>query len=200
MRKAYESGCRGLFFGMETVSESSMKRMKKSFGDLQDVSGAIKRIQAAGIKFHGSGVFGFDTDDTTIFQGTVDFLLRSKVFSVTFNILTPYPGTRVYDQFKEQGRLFSEDWKYYDHTTVVYKPSLMTPMELAEGHLKARRDFFKWGSILKRGTRHLGVPVLYTAINTAFRFAAKRARVPIAPGGETCGRFEAPATETSPAS
>jgi radical SAM superfamily enzyme YgiQ (UPF0313 family) len=199
MKLAYESGCRGLFFGMETVSESSMKRMKKSFRDLQDVSDAIKRIQAGGIKFHASVVFGFDTDDTSIFQETVDFLLRAKVFSVTFNILTPYPGTRVFDQFKEEGRLFSEDWQYYDHTTVVYKPALMTPMELAQGHLKARRGFYKWGSILKRATRHLNVPILYTALNTAFRFAAKRARVPIAPGGESCGRYE-PAAETTPAS
>ncbi|MHC4601141.1 MAG: hypothetical protein ACYS47_19280, partial [Planctomycetota bacterium] len=160
--------------------------------DLQDVSDAIRRIQAQGIKFHASVVFGFDTDDATIFQETVDFLMKSRVFSVTFNILTPYPGTRVFEQFKAEGRLFSEDWQYYDHTTVVYKPSRMTPMELAQGHLKARRGFYKWSSILRRGTKHMRNPVLYTVLNLAFRFAAKRARVPIAPGGESCGRFEPP--------
>ncbi|MHC5040329.1 MAG: B12-binding domain-containing radical SAM protein, partial [Planctomycetota bacterium] len=114
MRLAYESGCRGLFFGMETVSEASMQRMRKSFRDLKDVADGIKRIQDGGIKFHASVVFGFDTDDTEIFQETVDFLLRCRVFSVTFNILTPYPGTDVYDRFKEEGRLFSEDWQHYD--------------------------------------------------------------------------------------
>jgi radical SAM superfamily enzyme YgiQ (UPF0313 family) len=201
MKLAYESGCRGLFFGMETVSETSMKRMKKSFRDLQDVSDAIKRIQKSGIVFHASVVFGFDTDEPDIFQDTVDFLLRSRVFSVTFNILTPYPGTRVYDRLKEQGRLFSEDWEHYDHTTVVFQPTNMTPMELAEGHLKARRDFFKLGSILKRLPHHRKHPILYSALNFAFRFAARRARVPIAPGGEEYGRYvaDAPVEETADA-
>jgi len=193
MRQAYESGCRGLFFGMETVSESSMKRMKKSFRDLQDVADAIKRIQKVGIVFHASVVFGFDTDEPDIFQETVDFLMKCRVFSVTFNILTPYPGTRVYTRLKEQGRLFSEDWQNYDHTTVVFQPTNMSPIELAEGHLKARRGFFRLGAILKRLPHNRKHPFLYSAMNLAFRSAARRARVPIAPGGEGLGSWTPPA-------
>ncbi len=191
MRLAYESGCRGLFFGMETVSEESMKRMKKSFKDLGEVADAVKRIQKSGIRFHASVVFGFDTDGPEIFGDTYDFLMKCRVHSVTFNILTPYPGTAVYDRFKAQGRLFTEDWQHYDHTTVVYQPALMTPLELAEGHLRTRRAFYNRRAILSRLRTHWVRPVFYFGINMAMRSAARRARVPIAPGGENVGRFEA---------
>ncbi|MBN1673394.1 MAG: B12-binding domain-containing radical SAM protein [Kiritimatiellae bacterium] len=182
MRLAYASGCRALFFGMETVSEESMKRMKKSFRDLQDVADGIRRIQAAGIRFHASVVFGFDSDDTRIFRRTVDFLMTCRVHSVTFNILTPYPGTRVYDTLKGEGRLFTEDWRHYNHMTVVFRPARMTALELAEGQLYARRTFFRWPSILRRFATHWRHPVLYAGMNLAYRHSARHAHTPVAPG------------------
>ena len=185
MRLAYESGCRGLFFGMETVSEESMRRMKKSFRDLNDVADGIRLIQAAGIRFHASVVFGFDTDDATIFQRTVDFLMTCRVHSVSFNILTPYPGTRVYAALEEDGRLFTRDWRYYNHMTVVFRPARMTALELAEGHLRARRNFYRGASILQRAATHWRHPVFYGGMNLAYRRSAKRARLPIAPGWES---------------
>jgi radical SAM superfamily enzyme YgiQ (UPF0313 family) len=181
MRLARESGCRGLFFGLETVSETSMKRMKKSFSGLAEVEEGIRAIQSHGIKFHASVVFGFDTDGPEIFEETVDFLIRTRTHSVTFNILTPYPGTAVYDRLKAEGRLFTEDWFYYDHTTVVFRPQTMTAQALAEGQLQARRSFYSFKNILRRSTRHLRNPLFYSAINLAMRFAARRASLPLAP-------------------
>jgi radical SAM superfamily enzyme YgiQ (UPF0313 family) len=193
LRAARDSGCRGLFVGMETVSEASMKRMKKSFRDLRDVEQAIDRIQAAGIRFHASVVFGFDTDDLAIFDDTLAFLMKGRVHSATFNILTPYPGTAIYDALKREGRLFTEDWAHYDHSTVVFRPARMTPRELAEGQHRVKLRFYRLGSILKRLPRHIRHPVFFLAINLAMRFARRRADLPLAPGSEQCGPFAPPA-------
>ncbi len=182
MRKAHESGCRALFFGLETVSERSMKRMKKSFRDRRDVAEGIRNIQDHGIAFFASVVFGFDTDGPEIFDETLTFLKESRVFATTFNILTPYPGTEVFDRFKREERLFSEDWYHYDHTTVVYKPKLMDPRQLAEGHLRTRRAFYSWSSVLKRF--HVRNPLVYSVMNYAFRSSARSARLPLAPGSD----------------
>ncbi|MFO7898806.1 MAG: radical SAM protein [Planctomycetota bacterium] len=184
VRAARASGCRGLFFGMETVSEESMKRMKKSYRDLTDVADAIERVQAAGIFFHASVVFGFDTDGPEIFDETLDFLMRARVHSATFNILTPYPGTTIYDRLKSEGRLFSEDWRHYDHTTTVFRPARMTARQLAEGQHRVRRAFYRLGSVLKRLPRHRRHPLFFTALNLAMRVAARRASLPLAPGAE----------------
>ena len=99
---AAESGCRGLFVGMESVSEKKIARMSKSMKTLEDTAVAIRRIQDSGILLHASLVFGFDDDDASIFDETVRFLQSTRVPSATFNVLTPYPGTEIYDQLKAE--------------------------------------------------------------------------------------------------
>lgn len=173
MRLAAISGCAVLFFGLETVSTEALKRMGKSIKLLQANEEAIKKIKGFGIVFHASMVFGFDEEDKSIFEESVEFLARNKISTVSFNVLTPYPGTRVYDRFKEEGRLLTEDWKYYDHNTVVFKPKNMTPQELMEGHLWARKQFYSLGSIAKRFSGTLSHPLLYTAMNLGYRKSIK---------------------------
>ncbi len=198
LRAAYESGCRGLFVGVETVSEASMRGMKKCFRDRRDVADAIARIQGAGIRFHASVVFGFETDEPEVFDETFDFLMTCRVHSATFNILTPYPGTAVYDRLKRQGRLFTEDWSYYDHTTVVFRPARMTPRQLAEGQRRIRLRFYRLRSILKRFPHHFRRPLFFMAINLAMRFAARRSGLPLAPGSERCGTLRSADREAEP--
>jgi radical SAM superfamily enzyme YgiQ (UPF0313 family) len=169
MRLAAQSGCVALFFGLETVSTSGLKRMRKSIKQLSANEDAIKKVKKYGIVFHASMVFGFDEEDKSIFEDTLEFLVRNKIATVSFNILTPYPGTEIYDRFKKEGRLLTEDWKYYDHSTVVFKPKNMTPQELMEGHLWVRREFYKISSIAKRLNGALSHPLLYMAMNFGYR-------------------------------
>jgi len=173
MKLAAESGCIVLFFGLESVSTSALSKMRKSIKDLTDNEEAIKKVRDYGIVFHASMVFGFDEDDKSIFDETLEFLMKNKIATVTFNILTPYPGTRIYDKFKEEGRLLTEEWHYYDHNTVVFKPKNMSPQELLEGHLYARKNFYKISSIVRRLSHCSTHPLLYTAMNIGFRKAIK---------------------------
>lgn len=169
MRLAAQSGCVALFFGLETVSTSALQRMRKSIKQLSANDDAIKKVREYGIVFHASMVFGFDEEDKSIFEDTLEFLMRNKIATVSFNVLTPYPGTKIYDRFKKEGRLLTEDWKYYDHSTVVFKPKNMTPQELMEGHLWVRREFYKISSIAKRLSCALSHPLLYTTMNFGYR-------------------------------
>jgi len=173
MRLAAKSGCAVLFFGLESVSTKALKRMGKSIKQLEANEEAIKKIKGYGIVFHASMVFGFDEEDKSIFEETVEFLVRNKIATVSFNVLTPYPGTRIYDRLKQEGRLLTEDWKFYDHNSVVFKPKNMTPQELLEGHLWARKHFYSYGSIAKRFTGTLSHPLLYTAMNIGYRKSIK---------------------------
>ena len=51
-----------------------------------------------GIGVTGAFVFGFDHDDESVFDKTVEFVIKAKMDVCYFSILTPYPGTRVYEQ------------------------------------------------------------------------------------------------------
>jgi radical SAM superfamily enzyme YgiQ (UPF0313 family) len=148
-----QSGCRGLFVGLESVSATSMGRMHKTLKSIEDNEDAIKKIQDTGIIFHPSFVFGFDDDTKAVFDDTLEFLRRNRITTATFNVLTPYPGTRLYRRLKQQGRLISEDWRHYNHYTVTFRPKNMTERELAEGYFSLKKEFYSLSNICRRITR-----------------------------------------------
>jgi radical SAM superfamily enzyme YgiQ (UPF0313 family) len=169
MRLAAKSGCGALFFGLESVSVAQLKKMRKSIKDVEKMGEAVKKIKGLGIHFHASFVFGFDDDTTAVFPDTLEFLQKHKISTASFNILTPYPGTAVYRQFKSEGRLLTDDWKYYDHSTVVFKPKNMTPYELQSGEIWTKKEFSKLSSIIKYLPWNLSHPLLYVAMNLGIR-------------------------------
>jgi radical SAM superfamily enzyme YgiQ (UPF0313 family) len=143
------SGCAALFFGLESVSPSSLRGMKKALKSIEETEEAIKTIQDNGIAFHPSIILGFDTDTKAIFDDTLEFLARAKLPTISLHVLTPYPGTQIYQRFKDQGRIISHDWSHYDHHSVVFQPKHMTPQELAEGHHYVQNEFYSFSSILR---------------------------------------------------
>jgi len=143
------SGCGALFFGLESVSPSSLMGMEKTLKSIKETEEAIKIIQDNGIAFHPSIILGFDTDTKAIFDDTLEFLARNKLPTMALHVLTPYPGTRIYKRFKNQGRILTDDWSHYDHHTVVFQPKYMTPQELAEGHHYVQSQFYSFSSILR---------------------------------------------------
>ena len=165
MQLAAESGCKALFFGIESVSEEQLKSMRKAIKKIEHLESALKKIKKMGILIHASMVFGFDNDTKEIFDETVRFLIKNKVSTVSFNILTPYPGTKIYEDLKKENRLTTTDWRYYDHNTVVFQPKNMTPYELQIGKFNARKKFYRISSVLKRLPGNLYSPVIYFATN-----------------------------------
>ncbi len=165
MQLAVESGCRELFFGIESVSEKQLQSMTKTFKKIDHLERVLKKIKKMGILIHASMIFGFDNDTKEIFNETVRFLVRNKVSTASFNILTPYPGTKIYEDLKNEKRLTITDWRYYDHNTVVFKPKNMTPYELQIGKHNARKKFYSISSVLRRLSGNLYNPVIYFPTN-----------------------------------
>jgi radical SAM superfamily enzyme YgiQ (UPF0313 family) len=165
LKLAAESGCKGLFVGLESVKEVQMNSLRKSFNSLQELESALKKMRKAGIFVHASMIFGFDEDTKEVFDDTVRFLIKNKVHTVSFNVLTPYPGTRTLQKMKEEGRLLTDDWKYYDHSTVVFQPKNMSPYELMAGKIRSRKKFYGAWSILSRLLGNFRHPVAYMAMN-----------------------------------
>lgn len=165
MQLAAESGCKVLFFGIESVSKEQLQSMRKAFKEIKNLESAFKKIKKMGILILASMIFGFDNDTKEIFNETVRFLIKNKVSIATFNVLTPYPGTKIYKDLKNENRLITTDWMYYDHNTVVFKPINMTPYELQIGKINARKTFYSLSSVLKRSLGNLFNPLIYFAIN-----------------------------------
>ena len=149
LEKAVEAGLRSLFVGFETLSSANLTEQRKWQNIGRDYEAAIRRLHEHGVMVNGSFVFGMDEDDTSVFDRTVEWAIEQGIETATFHILTPYPGTRLYDRMARAGRILHHDWDLYDTRHAVFRPARMTPEELEEGYWRAYRDFYRWGSILR---------------------------------------------------
>jgi radical SAM superfamily enzyme YgiQ (UPF0313 family) len=104
--------------------------------------GYIRTLQDSGIKVMGSFVFGFDHDEESIFERTLEFLTKSGIVEAEFLILTPYPNTPLAEKLTAQGRIIDRDWSRYNTTHAVFRPARMTPERLEEGVSFLWREFY----------------------------------------------------------
>ncbi len=151
---AARSGCKQLFIGLESVSQASVNEVSKGFNHVDEYARAIERIHSHGMSVQAGIVFGFDHDTEAVFVETLDFLEACGVQNATFNILTPFPGTRLFQRLDAEGRIFTRDWsKYNGRTDVVFQPRHISPEALLDGYRYAIARFYSWGSICRRLSR-----------------------------------------------
>lgn len=157
-----ESGCMLAVIGFESLSERNLARIGKKWnlrrGDYTD---GIARLQERGIMIYGSFVFGYDDDTPDTFDRTVEFALEAGFCIANFNPLTPTPGTALMRRLREEGRLLHDAWwldPAFRYGDAAFVPRGMSPEQLTQGCWRARREFYRAGSIARRLLTH---PSLY---------------------------------------
>lgn len=148
---ARRSGCVLLIIGVESVGEESLRSVGKTFNRVNDYSRHLEAIHDAGIIASCTTIFGFDGDDDTVFDRTVDFYLENRVRVAPLFLLTPVPGTVSWKKLKGEGRILTEDYSRYDTVTAVFQPARMSPSELEEGLMYAYKRLYG----LRASTRRL---------------------------------------------
>jgi radical SAM superfamily enzyme YgiQ (UPF0313 family) len=143
-------GGRFVFIGFESISAESLKSMGKGINRPEEYVAGIRQLHRRGITIMGSFMFGFDGDDLGVFKRTVDFVNATKIDVVLYHILTPFPGTRLYEEMDRQGRIHDRDWSHYDACQSVIHPQGMTSEELQNGWYWAVRETYKLPNILRR--------------------------------------------------
>jgi radical SAM superfamily enzyme YgiQ (UPF0313 family) len=151
LEAAARSGCKQLFLGLESISQQSMVDVHKGFNRTEEYFQIIERIHSHGIAVQAGIVFGFDHDTPEIFKDTLDFLEKAGIQNATFNILTPFPGTPLFQKMEAEGRILTRDWRQYNsREDVVYQPKRMSVTELLAGFRYANERFYSLASIAKR--------------------------------------------------
>jgi radical SAM superfamily enzyme YgiQ (UPF0313 family) len=131
------SGCRQVLIGLESPAGDDLAgidphdwKRKRSGRYLE----AIERIQSRGVTVNGCFVLGLDNHTAEIFAQVKEFVERSRLLEVQLTVLTPFPGTPLYDRLAREGRLLRP--RYWDRCTlfdVNYRPRGMTVEQLEEG-------------------------------------------------------------------
>ncbi len=150
LKLMYKGGCRGVFIGFESVATESLKEVGKSCNIVNKFGEYIKRIHGAGISIEGAFIFGFDNDDRSVFERTLEFINKTKIDFGQFGILTPFPGTRLQQRLKREGRIITTDWNKYDICNTVFKPARMSVEELDEGRRWLEDEFYSFKGTVRR--------------------------------------------------
>ncbi len=145
-----KAGCHGLFIGFESLREENLHLMGKRINRVEAYEKGIQRLHDAGIGVYASFVFGYDYDDPSVFDEFLEFAERNRIEGAFLPVLTPFPGTRIYQRLKQEGRILTVDWSKYDMATVVFQPKRMTVEELSEGFWRVNRSFYSLSSMFKR--------------------------------------------------
>ena len=154
---AHKAGCLEWFIGFESVSQKALNGIKKTHNKVENFKKLIKRLHKHGMAVQGGIIFGFDEDTPDIFDLTLEKMHEFEIDIVEVNILTPYPGTPLYDRLEREGRIITHDWSKYNQVDVVYKPKNMTEKELWEGARKVAKEFYSVYNIVNRTVKILAI-------------------------------------------
>lgn len=164
-----ESGCQSLFIGFETINSESIKSAGKKQNNIASYTKLIKEIHKRGIMINASLALGFDFDERTVFENTLEWLVQNKIETMTAHILTPYPGTKLYKFFRAEGRIIDYDWNHYNTAHVVFEPKKMSREELYDGYLWMYKNFYSFENILKRLPEQKNQWMSYLLFNLGYR-------------------------------
>jgi len=154
VERAAKAGLRSLFVGFETLSPENLRQSNKKQNLKQNYEHAIKRLHDLGVMINGSFVFGLDDDGPDVFKRTVDWGVRNAITTSTYHVLTPYPGTRLFETMEAEGRITTRDWDLYDTRRVVFRPAGMAPAALEAGYWWAYKNFYSWPNIVRASLGH----------------------------------------------
>jgi radical SAM superfamily enzyme YgiQ (UPF0313 family) len=170
---AARSGCRGLLIGFEAVDQPTLDGMQKHFHHARDYADVVRKLHDRGIAIQGCFVFGFDTDDESVFERTVEFVDRVKMDLPRYAVMTPFPGTAAYRRLEAEGRLLHRNWSLYDVEHVVFQPKQMSPERLQEGLQWAWQQSYSWRSMAHRVLGSRCLLGLSVSLNIGYRYFAR---------------------------
>ncbi|MCX5872783.1 MAG: radical SAM protein [Deltaproteobacteria bacterium] len=144
------SGCGAIFMGLESISEENLAMMHKGINQRYEYMDAIRKIQSYGILVHSSFILGYDFDSQSTFDELINFIQETNLLMPLINILTPFPGTRLFKRLEEEGRILDRDWSKYGTQHVVFMPARMSPDDLLQGYRKVVKSVYSFDSILTK--------------------------------------------------
>jgi radical SAM superfamily enzyme YgiQ (UPF0313 family) len=137
---AGRSGCMFALIGFESIDEASLRSMKKGVNvrmGVENYRRVIRAFHRHGIGVIGSFIIGNDHESPDYYRQLARFLVAAGVDIVQMFILTPLPGTALFERMSAEGRLlnvdFPADWAKYRLSYAVRKPIGIQPETIYRG-------------------------------------------------------------------
>lgn len=133
-----EAGCRQVLVGLESPVEDGMAGVEGNtdwkLRQVGKYERAVHEIQSRGVTVIGCFVLGLDGHTPAIFNSVHDFAERTCLYDVQVTVMTPFPGTPLYERLERAGRLtHAGRWDRCTLFDVNYEPEGMSAGQLRSG-------------------------------------------------------------------
>lgn len=151
-----ESGCIGVFLGIESFGEESLADANKRQNKIDNYKLAVKNIRKRGIAVMAGFIAGFDHDTTQSIENMSDQIKEIGIDVPFLSIMTPFKGTQIYDKFKADNRLLTErGWQFYNGYNVAFTPQNITATELLNSHRNLWKKTFSFSHSIGRVSKSI---------------------------------------------
>ncbi len=136
LEKMAASGCAQLLIGFESLSDENLASINRSQWKRKrrvEYLNIVERIQSYGIGVVGSFVVGLDADTPEVFKELYEFVEKSRLYATNITIVTPFPGTALYEKLKREKRIIVDDWSRYNGFELTFQLKNMRPEEFEKG-------------------------------------------------------------------
>jgi radical SAM superfamily enzyme YgiQ (UPF0313 family) len=142
-----DSGCAQVLIGLESPQAEGLRGLETKSGWKERQRDfyleAVRRVQDYGISVNGCFVLGLDGTGPESFDAVRGFVRDSGLHEVQITVMTPFPGTPLYERLKREGRLLREDaWELCTLFDVNFIPQRMSVRELEENFVALARDLY----------------------------------------------------------
>lgn len=182
---AHEAGCVGMLVGFETFNSDNLKDFHKGINrkNLERYQTLVKGFQRHGVSVFGGFIIGADADDENTVATTALQAVQVGIDTIQITNLTPLPGTKMYDRYLKEGRIFAtnypSDWERYTFVETVYNPKNMSAAKLDEAIYELRqiasRENWVWKRTIRTllRTRSLSTAAFIHGMNVGWKRMAK---------------------------
>ncbi len=154
MDLAARAGTRFVFVGIESVEDGSLAAVNKAWNRVSDYRTYIQRFHDRGIFVSGGLILGLDKDTPETFSKTLRYMDEIGLDNAAVNMLIPYPGTPMWHQMRNEGRLLTEDYTRYTGLDPVVQPAGMSLEELQDGYDRVLQEFYRPRNYVRRMVRN----------------------------------------------
>ena len=175
LKAVVDSGCDMMSFGVESTSQAAIDSIDKPWLRADKHEEYISILSQAGIMVSTEMIVGMDGDTEASVRDTFHFIHKNRIPIPRIYVLTPIPGSDLYNRLKEEGRLVTEDLNEYNASTCVHFPDNIAPQKLTEQYWILNKIVFSRYSIFYRTVlnrtlwRNPGMLLFAIGINLHYR-------------------------------
>ena len=185
LRLVARAGCQILSLGVESVTQEGLDKFNKNWLKVADHVRLLGAFRKAGIMVSAEMMVGTDSDTEESLRETYRFITKTKLPLLRIYIMTPIPGSPLYEEYRAKGKLIHEDLRQYTAAKCVHYPERISPEKLVEMYTWLNRRIFSLSHISRRTLMNSGIlrrPLRHLqafAVNLHYRRSVRRGDAPL---------------------